>query len=423
MWVRLSGASKDLIDKTGIFKEKETIKYTCNGQLLLIPATLGTIGAYYAFSTIEENPYFCTFFAIIWFCIIFIIDRTISATMYKSNKNKSNGFYLSIFVRIVLSICVGIVISHPLVLRIFKPEITETMGKQERIERKHTVTSDQDSVDKSSKSYNEQIAGLEDVNECLTRLNLFERSKANTVPTIHYTKQTNQQCGISSGLGSGCGTECHHREDLIGTNNKQIEKIRTEMKEATKGIKAFQDNNINNPILKARSYLSQTDALDVLMNGDGGELKPHHHVSSAMSMLMLFFIFLDCLIVIIKATTPVGAYENAIDLLSETQIKNLAIEEAAFLVTNERIAKLKGDLAFDSFDMLKNQNLLSEVIRQIDASREEFREKQKKWLADVGVFDFKRRKQLKKDILAIEHMYDLVRIKTLNSLSESIAKM
>ena len=37
MWIKLSGASKDLINRTGIFKQKESIKYSRYGRLILVP--------------------------------------------------------------------------------------------------------------------------------------------------------------------------------------------------------------------------------------------------------------------------------------------------------------------------------------------------------------------------------------------------
>ena len=86
-WIRFSGASPKLLEKTGDFYESESIKYTRYGVLVFIPAILGAISGGYAISTIVENQIIIGTFAVIWFFVILFIDMAISATMYKSNRS------------------------------------------------------------------------------------------------------------------------------------------------------------------------------------------------------------------------------------------------------------------------------------------------------------------------------------------------
>ncbi len=424
MWIKLSGASKDLINRTGIFKQHESIKYSRYGRLILVPPILGAIGSYYAFSIIEKNQYICAVFAAIWFFIILAVDMAMSATMYKSDRKKSTGFAIAIFFRLVLSVCVGLVVSHPLILRIFEPSIEKNINDKDQDDKNQKVLSATSTLASAKTIYQIQIDKLNSTNKCLTNLTQFERSTANTT-SRDFFETNGALCGSSSGMGAGCGTECHNKEDIIEANDKKIAAIRTEMNTVVTPETSILDTAIiqGKTVPATTDYLARTEALDILMNGDGQKLKEHTHVSRAATLLIFFLVVLDCLIVIFKWTTPIGAYEYAIDALEEEYIKQLQAESIIHISTIEQIATLKGKLEIDAFDILLIQNLLTEVIRQIDISREDFNMRKKQWLRGVGLFEFSRRKQLKRDIFKIERMYDNVRAKTLENVSSKIHKM
>jgi Domain of unknown function (DUF4407) len=151
VWIKLSGASKNLLNETGKFEEKESIKYARYGRLVVIPAILGGIAGAYAFSTILDNPYWCFFFGLLWFFIVLAVDMAMSATMYKSKRDSPIGFWVSVAFRILFSICVGVVISHPLILRIFEPSIEKNIKERDQTKKNQEVLSAKGNVDSASK--------------------------------------------------------------------------------------------------------------------------------------------------------------------------------------------------------------------------------------------------------------------------------
>lgn len=424
MWIKLSGASKDLINRTGIFKQKESIKYSRYGRLILIPPILGAIGSYYAFSIIERNQYICAAFAAIWFFIILAVDMAMSATMYKSDRKKSKGFAIAIFFRLVLSVCVGLVVSHPLVLRIFEPSIEKNINDKDESDKNQKVLSATSTLASAKTIYQTQIDKLNSTNKCLINLTQFERSTAN-ITSRDFFEENGALCGSSSGRGAGCGTECRNKEDIIKANDEKISEIRTEMNTVVIPETSILDKAIiqGKTVPATTDYLARTEALDILMNGDGQKLKENTHVSRAATLLIFFLVVLDCLIVVFKWTTSIGAYEYAIDAYEEQFIKQLEMETIVHVSTIEKLAILKGKSEIDAYELLVTQNLLTEVVRQIDISRDDFNMRKKQWLRGVGLFEFSRRKQLKRDIFKIERMYDNVRAKTLENFSSKIHRM
>ena len=94
MFLRLSGASTDLLKHTGIFQQKEEIKYSRYGKLIVIPAILGGFAGGHALSTIFDNFYWCLAWGIFWFFAVLFIDMAMSATLYKTTKVNKSGFWI-----------------------------------------------------------------------------------------------------------------------------------------------------------------------------------------------------------------------------------------------------------------------------------------------------------------------------------------
>lgn len=424
MWVNLSGVSKNLLDETGKFKEKETIKYARYGRLIVIPAILGGIAGSYAISTILDNLYLKIAFGFLWFFIILSVDMAISATMYKSKNNSSIGFWISVIFRLIFSVCVGVVISHPLVLRIFEPSIEKWIEKIDIKNKNQEVLSARIVVDSAKKEYNDKIEKLELSNECLGRLIQFESSKDNNF-SKEFFDRSNNSCGVSSGKGAGCSTECRDRKKIIKDNIAEITKTKKERDDNTKPEEAIlksADDKLSKQATK--DYLARTEALDALANGDKKEGNSHPHVSIAAKSLICFFVVLDCLIVIFKASTPMGAYEHTNDVLLDQHISDLQAEIEAHSIYIKTIsqgkAKVKAKQEVVLEEVLEMQTLITSALKRIDKEKSEFKTIKKRMLEDVGLFEFDKRRKIKQQLDAMENLYFSARNNVIDKLSENM---
>lgn len=425
MWIRLSGASKDLLDETGKFKQKESIKYARYGRLVLIPAILGGIAGTYAFSVILDNIYACLAFGVLWFFIVFAVDMAMSATLYKTKNGSAWGFRWSVFARLVFSVLVGMVVSHPLVLRIFEPSIEANLVERDTAKKNADILDANTKVSNAGKPFDEKITHLKNLNLCLSRLIQFERSIDNTYAKEFTIPSSNIPCGSASGYGKGCSGECKQREKEVVKNTREIAKLEQDKANAIKPQTTILGNaEQNRSTAVTKDYLARTEALDLLSNGDGKSVKGHPHVWIANQALIWFFVVLDCLIVIFKAATPMGALEHTSDILLEWHIEEVRAKKEAQTIYIKTIAngKAKVQAAYEVkiAEILSTQHLVSGTIQEYERDIDKLKIIKKRMLRDAGLFNLKRRSEIKKQIFKMEHLMDLARAKTFENLSKSL---
>ena len=93
-------------------------------SLVFIPALMGLISGTYAISTFIDNQWFSVFFGIICFFIMLSVNRLFVATLDKSKNSTNTKFYTSLVFILFITVSIGVVVSHPLVLLMFREAIT-----------------------------------------------------------------------------------------------------------------------------------------------------------------------------------------------------------------------------------------------------------------------------------------------------------
>ncbi|GAA5138741.1 hypothetical protein GCM10023213_18160 [Prosthecobacter algae] len=151
----LSGASSDHLDTCPAWERR---KYVAFGATVLVPCTFATIACAYALSTLTNNWFVIVAVSLVWAFIILTVDRALLAT-YRAYQNifrKLAQFSL----RIVVAALMGITISHPLTLLLFRDTITSVVEKerQQEIEAARKQAADQKAlVEARVKPLEEQI--------------------------------------------------------------------------------------------------------------------------------------------------------------------------------------------------------------------------------------------------------------------------
>jgi len=125
----LAGASADNLDACPAWERR---KYVAFGATVLVPSTFASIACAYALSTLTDNVWIIGFVSLVWAFIILTVDRALLAT-YRAYQNifrKLSQFSL----RIVVAALMGITISHPLTLLLFKDTITSVIEAERQID-------------------------------------------------------------------------------------------------------------------------------------------------------------------------------------------------------------------------------------------------------------------------------------------------
>ncbi|MDZ4287260.1 MAG: DUF4407 domain-containing protein [Prosthecobacter sp.] len=136
----LSGASADNLAACPAWERR---KYVAFGATVLVPCTFAIIACAYALSTLTNDWWIIAPISLVWSFIIMTVDRALLTTYraYQSVFRKLAQFSL----RMVVAALMGITISHPLSLLLFKDTISSVVEKdrQAEIEAARKVAAEQ----------------------------------------------------------------------------------------------------------------------------------------------------------------------------------------------------------------------------------------------------------------------------------------
>ncbi len=120
----LAGASSDNLDACPAWERR---KYVAFGATVLVPSTFALIACAYAISTLTESWFVIGAVSLVWSFIILTVDRALLAT-YRAYQNIFRKLF-QFSLRIVVAALMGITISHPLTLLLFKDTIVSVIEK------------------------------------------------------------------------------------------------------------------------------------------------------------------------------------------------------------------------------------------------------------------------------------------------------
>jgi len=125
----LSGASTDALEKC---PEWEQRKYVAFGATVLVPTAFAILASSYAMATLTSDPRVIVPVALVWGFIILTIDRALLATYrsYQPLLRKLSQFAL----RVVVAVLMGLTISHPLTLLLFKDTVSSVIETEREAE-------------------------------------------------------------------------------------------------------------------------------------------------------------------------------------------------------------------------------------------------------------------------------------------------
>lgn len=148
----LSAASSDNLDACPAWERR---KYVAFGATVLVPSTFAIIACAYALSTLTSNWLIIAPVSLVWSFIILTVDRALLATYraYQSFIRKAAQFSL----RVVVAALMGITISHPLTLLLFKDTVTSVIEKH----RQHEIEEARETAKQQKAAVEARIAPLE----------------------------------------------------------------------------------------------------------------------------------------------------------------------------------------------------------------------------------------------------------------------
>lgn len=319
-FVWLSGADPDILKQCTKLPKTERRKFAGFGTTVLIPATLGLFSMGYALSTFTSDPKIYITGGVLWFFIVLAIDRFLVSTLYKSSVQPKRNFWIALFFRLIFAVFVGIAVSHPLVLFLFDKSIETQIAETERARIDNRLKEIE--ALKENAQLGEAATLLKEktkTRDCLDKVLQAERTGA-LKGEVRLNDGT--LCGYSSG-DAGCFDDCDSVKEQLKIINAEIAKLEKSVSSDVDAVGKTTEKDIDK--IKgeiSRDYPARVRALAVISRDEP-------HIWWVESFLMLFFVFIDALLILLKGTTSMGEYEEIRDsLLFEVQVTEKAKREA-----------------------------------------------------------------------------------------------
>lgn len=317
-FIWLSGADERILSQCNRLERSERRKLAGYGTTVLVPAILGLFSMGYAVSTFSKDPRIYISAGVLWFFVVLAIDRFLCSTLYKSTVTSPQGYWIAFAFRLAFAGFIGLAVSHPLVLFLFDGTIKQQLAdtRLERIESRLKQVQ-QLKMDAQRGPDADALATKVEYRSCLERVAEAEQSG-------HFGEVRDRDgniCGTSSGEPT-CGTNCRNILRRIDVLDREIAHLEKSVQQRVADVSKATEGDVGD--IQGRydeersDYLTRVNALAALEQKEP-------HVRTVQFFLLSFFVFLDTLLILLKATTPAGEYEEIRDsLLLEVQVTERA---------------------------------------------------------------------------------------------------
>jgi hypothetical protein len=265
MWLAgVSGARVSILEKA----PGDVNKHAAMGGVLLSTAGVAAVSAFFALYSVLELPVYAAVLAgLVWGLIIFNLDRMLVVTM-----TRSNGWLLNLFAaipRVALALVIGTIISTPLVLKIFEPEINSELIAMQAETTKHNQ-------DKLAEAFG-KITELEGEQTKLLAV-LSGRSGAtisddpdvkaakgvlDTAEKAYQDANTLAQCEFDGGCGTGVpgrGESYEQKKQFAEEKKSARDKAQTALDDATAKVAKRVADGASTDTTNAKKRLPEVEA-------------------------------------------------------------------------------------------------------------------------------------------------------------------
>lgn len=334
-----SGANKRLLRQC----PTDYAKYAGIGGTILFTGLMAMLSGGYAFSKIFEGTEHelakAVAFGIFWGLLIFNLDRFMVNSMYADETSKITKEKLkSGLPRIILGIFIGIVISTPIEMRIFKDQIGYYVEQNQN---------------KKLENVNEQLSDFIEQEQKLQE----EIDNAYSEFSNADIEATDELQGKGPSQKAGNGPNYKKKSETAEVKKEHSEEVKKKNEPEIKKLQAIIDkqrDNSNSKIAGLKGFAAEIEALNSM---DVPVLV------AARLLVMLLFIIMEIIPTFFKMMMPCGPYEN-LKRAENYKIKvfaNKKIQELDDLVKTQINISTAQNQARLNAEMAANENLLKQV--------------------------------------------------------------
>lgn len=358
-----SGANTTVLS---LCPQSEHHRFAGIGATVFFTGVLAAFSGGYALYTAFNSYFLAIILGILWGCIIFNLDRFMVSSIKKDNNLRQQlGQAVP---RLLLAVVLALVISKPLELRIFEPEIMEVL-EDRRLDKLATIETQ---FQEKQETQEQKIS------------NLQERVEAKLVVREQYYQDYRCECDGTCGTGKvGRGTECERKEQKYLQINEEYLALKVQIEQE---VAAAQTEIVN---LKTQQTGAFEQANDIFSYGLVARLSASRELPPGPGiMIPLLILLIEISPILAKLLSPPGPYEIGLKKTEEAFV----ISQHEALTEKRILSENKNELLQDLSKAEREQRLrqkqqalhvlsqaqLSLVKEQIEQWLNEEKEKLKK---------------------------------------------
>lgn len=317
-------------------------KYAGMGGVILFTALMAAFSGGYAISTVFDDMRIVIFFAIFWGLLIFNLDRFIVNTIYSDGKvTISRQELFAGMPRIIMAIFLGIIISTPLEMRIFRDSIEMELNKmQSEAVAERTNDELKNEIAERERKRDELIKAIDNRNLELNK----ERDKVD-----------NEIKGLGITGKKGYGPVAKKLEESYNIKRKQIEEYNKRDNEEIERLQL----EIAELKIKQKAEEEKTRSVADNLDGFTARLKALNSVASferdktlwlVRMFIALLFITIEITPTLFKLMIARGPYDamieaenHKIEILSDKIISDINDEINTAITISSALNKDKAD--------------------------------------------------------------------------------
>jgi len=311
--VRFTGLTLYLLICTGVNLEilsrkecaTDVSKYVAIGALINFTGVSAAISGTFALNSVFHSA-MTVLFGLFWGTQVFCMDRFFVASMRKFKNSVFRGIGMAAF-RMIMAALIGIAVSKPLELEIFRPEIEFRLAVDEARNRA-------DHEHQAEASF-PQIAALEQEKKQLKTEITDAEKKRNAA----YEEVKGEVEGTLGTYIPGHGSAYYEKQANLETQKEDLDTIRKQNNARIKDIdakladgRAARDAaivNVTNSEHRGNGLLARMHALDEI----AADPKSGTTLGLAVTLLTALFVIIEITPVLAKAAMSYGPYDSLIE--------------------------------------------------------------------------------------------------------------
>lgn len=325
------GTSKDIL-RDSTFSEKA--KYVSMGGVVLTTGVLACASGGYAMYTVFESNNSAAviglLFGLVWGLIIFNLDRYIVTSMKKERgadgRQALRAELKPAWARFLVALLLGLTISVPLELRLFRPEIEAQMKFSEDV-KLHSKG------DELNKRYAGRVSELSDRIDRISQEITKKEQQVNDLREAFYQEMDRRGGTRIYGYGPVAKRKEAEFQKVENERKLEIDLLSTQKKQLTNEIVQI-DNQKKLSLQEYQKSLGQGLLERITALSDLS--RAHRVVYITTIFLALLFIFFEIAPVLVKILSKFGPYDAKLDLREEAEVSRAKNKRKSVIQIDEK---------------------------------------------------------------------------------------